>query len=206
MKPWLNERKIKTQWLWGNWEGLKGQQLKQKLLEKMVVSEDAQKRFWSFAKIKGADDCWDWIRALDSYGYGVFSCQYEPKKRTGILAHRISYFLTHGLLPNHLCVCHRCDNTKCVNPAHLFLGTNTDNRRDSVEKDRHCRGERQGLHKLTETQVTEIRFLHFYDRVNCAAISQSFGVSRQCIHAITNGRTWKHVPFPDEVFNDPMFQ
>jgi hypothetical protein len=195
MKPWLNARKIKTQWLWGDWEGLEQQQLKQKLLERMADSEDAQEKFWSYAKILGTDCCWEWQGALDSYGYGTFNFQYEPKRRKGILSHRISYFLTHGNLPDHLLVCHHCDNTKCVNPQHLFLGTHNDNRHDSIKKNRHCRGEGQHAHKLTEKQVIQVR--QFYQEgMTYAAIGEKFGMTKTGIWAVVSGKTWKHVPFP----------
>jgi hypothetical protein len=195
MKPWLNARKTKTQWLWGNWEGLSGPQLKQKLLEKMAASEVAQEKFWGGAKIEGTEDCWEWQRALDSYGYGTFSFQYESRQRTFIFAHRIAYFLTHGELPDKL-VCHHCDNTKCVNPDHLFLGNNNDNRQDSVQKGRHTRGEGQHLHKLTDNKVKRIRLLYFCGGMNGTEISRKFEVSKQCIFHVVYGRTWKHVPFP----------
>ena len=115
------------------------------------------------AKIdKQENGCWEWTASCSCDGYG--HSWYEGKS---ILAHRFSYMIHHPLTIDlreypKICVCHRCDNPKCVNPAHLFLGTHTDNMIDKENKKRANRnnpakGEKVKSSKLTEQKVREIR-------------------------------------------------
>lgn len=97
----------------------------------MPQSPDRTKRFWS--KVRKTPTCWLWTASLDRYGYGVFSLGRGKNER----AHRYSYKAFYGFVPRGKLVLHRCDNPKCVNPAHLFAGTNRDNTRDMMAKGRH---------------------------------------------------------------------
>lgn len=91
--------------------------------------------FWSHVKKLGADGCWEWIGARTAYGYG--QAWVARPMRTSVMAHRAAWAMERGPIPPGLLVLHSCDNPPCVNPAHLFLGTQSDNMLDSVSKGRH---------------------------------------------------------------------
>lgn len=141
------------------------------------------------AKFTKGNGCWEWTAQKDRKGYGKFCI---ANKKQG--AHRVAYQLYVGEIVNGLHVLHHCDNPSCVNPSHLFLGTNADNVHDSVNKGRCIRasGEKQHLAKLKEEQVRIIR-----ERRNVgdgvAVLAKEFGVSEQNIRMIVRFRTWKSI-------------
>lgn len=139
-------------------------------------------RFWSHV---AKADCWEWSGSRWPGGYGIM--------RLGdrrLQAHRFSWELHRGPIPTGLCVCHRCDNPPCVNPAHLFLGTHLENVLDSSRKGRRHTsrnvGERNGGAKLTADQVHAIRAA----AGRITQIARSFGVSSRAIRDIRAGRKW----------------
>ena len=147
-------------------------------------------KFWSrVAKTSSIDDCWEW-QAGRSSRYGYF---FIPPRNQ--LAHRVSWMFTYGDIPEGMCVCHKCDNVFCVNPNHLFLGTQTDNMRDMKSKgrERKARGEKAGSSKLTEDQVRLIKEMKFVERRKNREIAQAFGVHQSTVERIVYGRTWTHL-------------
>lgn len=156
-------------------------------------------RFWAKVDKNGPiiyehlGKCWVWTGWTNELGYGLVS-RVEGIRRLH-RAHRVSWTLTNGKIPDGLLVLHRCDNPACVNPEHTFLGTHADNIRDKMEKGRggHLRGEEAGRAKLTENEVREIRKMRGEGAVY-PVIARRFGVSESTIAAIIRGRSWKHLP------------
>jgi len=147
-----------------------------------------EERFWEKVAFLGAepDECWEWRGAKSEQGYGYIRGSGHGSM---LRAHRIAWELANGPISAGTCVLHRCDNPSCVNPAHLFLGTSTDNSHDMVNKGRSARGERNGESKLIEQDVHEIRQMlsqNILERV----IAKKYGVSRKAISTIKTGENW----------------
>lgn len=149
-----------------------------------------------------ASGCWLWIAALNNKGYGVMGA--GPRGAGITYAHRFSWLLRHGPVADDLEVCHKCDNPRCVNPDHLFLGTHSDNMKDAANKQRMARGKRSGAHtkperrrlgedhghhKLTEQAVQEIRGSGQSNR----ALATKFGVNERTISGVRNHESWRHL-------------
>ena len=133
---------------------------------------------------KGAK-CWMWTGSVHHNGYGKWK-RFE--------AHRYSYELHKGPIPDGLLIMHSCDNPLCVNPDHLMPGTIADNIADCVQKGRNARGERMGSAKLTDASVAEIRQLYATGSYSARALGPVFGVSKTVILQVANGTLWRHVP------------
>jgi hypothetical protein len=89
-------------------------------------------RFWEKVNVGTPDECWTWAACTNPLGYGWINVN-----NSGELAHRISWLINHGEIPEGLVICHKCDNPPCVNPNHLFLGTQKDNMQDYARKGLH---------------------------------------------------------------------
>lgn len=137
------------------------------------------------------EGCWGWKGYHDKDGYAQIT-GYNGKKAIPIKAHRISYEIYNGKIPEGFRVCHTCDNPICTNPDHLWLGTAKENSQDGVKKGRISRGEDRPLAKLKENDVLEIRKLLLLG-VTKANLSRKYGVSFMAISLIGQGKTWKHV-------------
>ena len=137
-------------------------------------------------KIEKTDNCWNWLAYLNEWGYGVFS-----ENRKTILAHRFSWKFYKGEIPKGLEVCDRCDNPKCVNPDHLWLGTHIENVEDTVRKGRNVsfKGEANGASKLTQKQVNEIRDMS--KKYSSIEIAKIYSITREHVWGIVKYRVWK---------------
>lgn len=142
-------------------------------------------QFWARVERRGDDECWNYVGGLSKKGYGQGWFNLDRVYRT---AHRASWAIHFGP-PGDLCVCHRCDNRRCVNPAHLFLGTNAENMADMAAKGRGQRGQTHVKARLTDDTVRAIRVASG----TTAEIARRFGVSHGTVRAVLTGRTWKHV-------------
>jgi hypothetical protein len=133
-------------------------------------------------------ECWEWTGATDRWGYGKFHLK-APSRRM-ILAHRASWIIHFGEIPPGMCVLHRCDNPRCVNPEHLFLGSVADNNRDMVSKGRQAKG--CTLSNLTDSDVLAIRSRYANGETQ-ASLAAEFGVASSRISQMCTGKTWKHL-------------
>jgi len=179
-----------------------------------------QSRFWSkVIQGESPDSCWDWSAAKDRHGYGVFCV--NPTRRTE-RAHRYSWEITNGKIPESMNILHKCDNPSCANPEHLFLGTQADNMADMRAKGRGAkgdnttarlypeklprgdahfsrrqpeliaRGERHWNSKLSATDVRKMREMN-KGGLNYSQIADVFGIHRRTASGICNGLQWRHV-------------
>lgn len=152
---------------------------------KLMRIDQVIRHFWE--RVNTSGDCWTWSACRNERGYGVLGF-----RGTTILAHRMSHILCHGQVPCGLFVLHKCDNPPCVNPAHLFLGTDLDNKRDMVAKGRNSRGET--VSKLSESQVLEIvrryRNEGESEGLTMKSLAKEFGVHFNTINFIVNGHRW----------------
>lgn len=130
--------------------------------------------------------CWLWTgcrNRKEGHGYGVLYISHTIR---AALAHRVSWEIYRGIIPQGMCVLHHCDTPTCVNPDHLFIGTKRDNTRDCMAKDRFPERERHGRAKLTPEQIHEIRL----SNASALVIAERYGVSRGHIYNIRANRTW----------------
>lgn len=151
------------------------------------------RRFWDKVDIRGDDECWLWQAERTPAGYGTFYINRHNKHP----AHRAAYRMVNGRIPHKHFVCHRCDNPPCVNPAHLFTGTQKDNMEDMVVKGRHrkgppIKGEANKMAKATDDVVRAIR------RESVAgaardALQRKYGLSKATVHRIIRREAWQHV-------------
>jgi len=145
-----------------------------------------EQRFWS--KVNKTETCWLWTASTKN-GYGRFMVD-----KKGWPAHRYSYTITNGEIPEALVVRHTCDNPPCVNPSHLLVGTNKENSADMIERNRHPRlkGEKHGRSKLTNDDVHEIRILRGFD-FTYKELAKMYSVTFASIGRILNKRSWDHI-------------
>lgn len=146
------------------------------------------KRFWD--KVDKTGDCWEWKAALNEHGYGMIGMNGGMRR-----AHRLSWEFRYGKIPDGLFVLHKCDNPKCVNPDHLFLGNQTDNMHDCSLKGRTKNtpqlGEKNVFAVLDRFKVLEIRAL---DGIMLQKdIAKTYNVKDSAISKIILRRTWRHI-------------
>lgn len=153
------------------------------------INDDVKLRFARFSPNRPENDCWEWTGWCHPRGYGKLSVEGRTEA-----AHRVSWAIHFGEDPGKLHVLHKCDNPSCVNPAHLFLGTDLDNNQDMIAKGRNIiiRGERHGRSPFTDADVRIIRE-RWTSGASFSSLAREFGVSRVAIRNICLKRSWSHV-------------
>ena len=162
-------------------------------MRKMNFTPERIANFWAKVDtVSHPDGCWVWRGAKTTSGYGAFQLGVGNKAR----AHRIAYVLTYGAFDDDLIVCHKCDNRECVNPDHLFVGTNADNAADMSRKGRAAKlhGSQNGCSKLTEGVVLSI----YQDPRTNREIAAEHGIQPSLVSMIRHRKVWgettKHLP------------
>jgi hypothetical protein len=156
-------------------------------VKRVIIPELPEKvilRFWSNIEVNGKDDCWPWLSYLTSQGYARF--RYLQKH---YLASRVMFYLIYGVDPGELSACHECNNPVCVNPNHLYLGTQSENLKQAYQDGRKYR---RNFAKLTEVEV-----LHIRDRLDerevASKLATEFGVDRGTIYSIKSRQSWSDI-------------
>lgn len=152
-----------------------------------------RQRFWSKVN-KFVGECWLWTGAIAGSGTGYGYFRYLGKS---VRANRMAWILTYGPIPKGMNVLHHCDNTWCVNPKCLFLGTQKRNHEDKKEKGRtsHLLGEDSGRHKLKEKQVIWMRLVYIprHPKFGARALARRFKVSHTAVEHALRGINWSYV-------------
>ena len=159
------------------------------------------KRFWNMVDKRGPEDCWNWTGSIDVYGYGRTHIGYRGNNTLKVIgAHRLSWILHNGEIPHHdsahgMCVLHRCDNPRCVNPEHLFLGTHSDNMQDMYIKGR-ARGKRwigveHPMAILDDADVAYIR--KNYPSTSITVLAKRLNVKYGAVYNAAKRITWRHL-------------
>ena len=135
-------------------------------------------------------ECWEWTGCRKNRRYGSMTVDNKT-----VAAHRVAYKLFKGDIPTGINVLHRCDNTWCCNPEHLFLGSQLDNVRDMHNKNRANKafGSKAGRSALTAEQVIEIRQLFPKLNVSYAEMGRRYNVTSNAINFIINRKSWRHI-------------
>jgi DNA-binding transcriptional regulator YiaG len=172
-----------------------------------MYTEQAEVRFWGKVQLLDPTACWNWTGSVDKAGYGQLYLAGKQRK-----AHRVAWQLENmEPIPDGMEVCHRCDNRRCCNPAHLWLGTHQQNMNDAVTKrrlGRHgkgfeshpeniMRGERHWNSRLTEEQVVRIR-QQAASGASRKSLAAEYGVTQIMVGHIITGRSWKDASGPTD--------
>jgi hypothetical protein len=142
-------------------------------------------------KVNPENGCWEWQKSVNNSGYGQF--RFDGTKGKCRLAHRVSFELYVGDIPDGLCVLHKCHNRLCVNPEHLKLGTRADNAKDMTDAGRQAIGSNVMNTKLSEQNAQEIRELYKTEKWTHRDLAQKFKVSRRTIFQVIHYITFKYV-------------
>jgi hypothetical protein len=147
---------------------------------------ELEERYWSKVDKGNTDECWEWQASTNRHGYGWFFVDGEPK-----LAHRVIAD-AKGMDTDGELVLHHCDNPSCVNPNHLYIGTQADNMRDRAERSDYSgqHGEEHGMAKLTEDEVKEIRERYNSENITQVELGEEYGIGQTQVSNIVRNANW----------------
>ena len=172
---------------------------KRAAMDESEVQRDEQFKALFFAKLARRDGCLEWVGYIQQNGYG------QVGFRGGLVStHRAAWIIAYGAIPDGLFVCHHCDNRRCCNPEHLFLGTTQDNMDDMVSKGRHggSSGEAHPKAKLTKARVNEIRRRYADENILQGELANEYGVAKPTVAALLLNRSWydpDYTPLPKRI-------
>lgn len=152
------------------------------------MRKELKSRFMEKIQVNNHTSCWEWVASRTSTGYGRI--MFNGKNRG---AHRVSWIIHNGAIPDEKHVLHICDNPSCVNPKHLFLGTHADNMSDKKNKNR-CRppkGENHPKAKITKQDVKTIRHLYFAERREYGELAKYFSLNPSTVRRICIRASWR---------------
>jgi len=163
-------------------------------VKKSKVVRPLKERFWEKVNKNGpiqphmTTACWMWTSAMSYQGYGYITTTKGHSKK----AHRLSFEFAYSIIPQSMQVLHRCDNPSCVNPEHLFLGSNSDNVADKVSKGRSpdFRGDKNPAAKITKIQAGEIRNKYALGNISQRKLASEYGITQRAIWFIIHNQHW----------------
>jgi hypothetical protein len=156
----------------------------------LEIEQQSIDRFWE--RVQKGDGCWLWTGSISDTGYGKACIGHQRTMN----AHRLSYVLTFGNIPDDMFVCYKCDNRQCVNPNHLFLGTPTANVHDMDQKGRRITpsklGEKNPAAKITFEIAEKIRAEYSQKNLTMTQIGQKYGITGAQVNHIVKFVHWRH--------------
>jgi hypothetical protein len=168
-------------------------------------------RFWAKVDKRGPDECWLWNAGVTRPGpHGYGRMQVSAKTKRLVVAHRYSWELVHGPVPEGFYVCHKCDVARCVNPAHLFLGTQKDNMSDASKKGRTYaqtheipKGDANLNTVVPDSCVVCMRLDRVLGGMTYSEIAEAYGLNPGTAYGLASGRARRHIPMPDPSLRAP---